>query len=391
MIFKGLRIGGVASGLVASALLVGGCWGEKETPRLPANAFLAAYTTDATRDAPVMKAFERVFREKRGILSELMKALTPASLEQPAEDPFKTYLAIDRQQLDWSLATMGELTRPEAGKEPDFPDTTWTLCGSFNQERVIETLTQQIQKAPSGLKLEASTRRGMTVWMLKGAALDKVRGLTPCMAFSGKRLMLVGSNEKALENLLDVYAGEGAVLPENAPLSRVLEPDPHMILRVMLVNLDAVMNTVTTEAERKERMADPKVNAVVNSLREATVEMRLVPGQDAAEVAIRMECSDEANAQALSELCITAKTSAAFLVNMALQKNPALQIVPGWLSKIAIRSDGKQAMMSIRCSPEDIQNLDLEKLTGPQAKKADARGEEDKPKPAAVPPKTGRS
>jgi len=256
-------------------------------------------------------------------------------------------LAIDRTCIEWSLVTLGTLTRPEKGKEPTFPDATWTLCGTFDQGKIIEALTKRLMKNQPGMKLEASTRNGSPTWILKGDALNKVHGLTPCMAFSGKRLMLVASNEKGLQNLLDLYAGKGSGLPKEASLSRILDPDPNMIFRLMLVNLDDVIHTMTTEAERKDMVADPKVNAVINSLRGMTLEARVVPGQEAAECVLRVECADEANAQALSELGITAKTSASFLVNMALQKKPELKILAEWISKIAIRADGAQATLSV--------------------------------------------
>ena len=98
-------------GLAATAVLLGGWWGKKEKPLLPANAFLAAYSTDATKDAPVMKEFGRVFDAKSVILSELMKEFNPGSVGKIGADPLETYFAIDRHAIEWSLFAMGELTR----------------------------------------------------------------------------------------------------------------------------------------------------------------------------------------------------------------------------------------------------------------------------------------
>ena len=362
MISKRVTRSVVAVGFVACMWISGGCWREKARPLLPSNAFVVAYTTDATKDLPVMKEFGRVFSAKQDLLSELMKQLKPGSVEKIANDPFKTYLAIDRQKIEWSLVTLGEITRPVTTKEAIFPDMTWALCGSFNKEKIVATVSQYIQSEHPDLKLEASILKGTPVWTLKGEALNKTRGLNPCLAFSGQRLMLVASNEKALKSLLDLYAGKDAGLPKASSLWRVLKSQPNLISRCMVVNINDVMNKLTTEAERKAMLTDPKMNAVVNSLRDLTIETRLVPSRDAAELVIRMECADEANAQTLSELCITAKTSASFLLNMAISQKPELKVVSEWLSKVLICAESKQMTLSLRCSPQDIQNVDVKKL-----------------------------
>jgi hypothetical protein len=364
-------------GLVASAMLFGGWWGKKEQPLLPANAFLAAYATDATKDVPVVKEFGRVFDAKSVVLSELMKELSPGSSGKIDADPFQTYFAIDHQAIEWSLFAMGELTRSAQMSDTVFPDMTWALCGPFNPEKTIATFTKRLQVDYPGAQLEASTLNGTPVWTVKGEAINKVHGLNPCIAFSGKRLMLVASNEKALRNLLDLYAGKVPGLPKDASLSRLLEPQQNMVSRLMLVNVNSLITKLTTERERVGVLTDPKVSAVVGSLRDWTIETRLVPGRDAAELVMRMDCADEGNAQTLNELCITAKTSASFLLSMTVQQRPELKAVLEWLSKISSRVEGKQTTLSLQCSPQDIQNLDMKKIFGRQGKRPDA-GEKNK-------------
>ena len=189
-----------------------------------------------------------------------------------------------------------------------------------------------------------------------------MRGLNPCLSFSGKRLMLVASNEKALRRLLDLYAGKGPGLSKESPLWRVLETSPVLISRLMIVNLSDVMKKLTTEAERAEMLTDPKMNAVVNSVRDLTAETRLVPSRDAAELIVRVGCADAGNAQTLNELCITAKVSSSFMLTMAMQKRLELKGVQEWLSKVNSRTEGKETTLSLRCLPQDIQNVDVKKL-----------------------------
>lgn len=359
-----IRLGrnGTVFGLAVSMLIFGGWFGKKESPLLPVNSILAAYTTNGTKEAPVMKEFGRVFDTKWAVLSELLKESKPGVLEKIADDPFKTYLAIDRQEIEWSLLTMGELTHPATAKDAFLPDTTWTLCGPFNKEKTITALTQHIQSNYPGMRLEASSLDGRPIWTLRGEAISKVRGLNPCLSFSGKRLMLVASNEKALRRLLDLYAGKGPGLSKESPLWRVLETSPVLISRLMIVNLSDVMKKLTTEAERAEMLTDPKMNAVVNSVRDLTAETRLVPSRDAAELIVRVGCADAGNAQTLNELCITAKVSASFMLTMAMQKRPELKGVQEWLSKVNSRTEGKETTLSLRCLPQDIQNVDVKKL-----------------------------
>jgi|GEM_PF-6079282 len=345
---------GTLFGLAASTLLLGGWFGKKEKALVPANAILVAYTTNATKDVPVIKEFERAFDTKRDVLSKFMKELKLDSVLKAEGDPFKTYLAIDRQEIEWSLVTLGGLVRPVAMKDATFPDLTWTLCGSFNKEKTLASLTQHLRAAHAGVKLEASTLNGTPIWTLRGEAISKVLGLNPCLAFSGKRLMLVASNEKALRGLVDLYAGKGASLPKESPLWRVLDPSRDLISRLMIVNLNDVMNTLTTEAERTETLRDPKINAVVNALRDVTIEMRLVPSRDAVELVARIGCADAGNAQTLNELCMTAKMSASFMLSMSMKKKPELKGVQEWLSKVNSRTDGKQMTLSLHCSPQDI-------------------------------------
>lgn len=368
-------------GLAASALLFGGWWGKKEQPLLPANAFLAAYATDATKDVPVVKEFGRVFDTKSVLLSELMKEANPGSSGKIDTDPFEAYFAIDRKSVEWSLFAMGNLSRSAQMQDTVFPDMTWALCGTFDREKTIAAFTRRIQADYPGMKLEASTLNGTPVWTVKGEALNKVQGLSPCIAFSGKRLMLVASNEKALRNLLDMYAGKVSSLPKEASLSRLLDPQQNMISRLMLVNVNGLINKLTTERERAGMLTDPKINAVVGSLRDLTIETRLVPGRDAAELVMRMDCADEVNAQTLNELCITAKTSAAFLLNMSLQQRPELKPVPEWLSRIRSRVEGKQTTLSLQCSPQDIQDLDVKKIFGLQGGRSAAGGNTKEAKP----------
>lgn len=349
-------------GLVASTLLLGGWFWKKEKPLLPVNAILAAYATNATKDASVMKEFGRVFDTKADMLTEVMQVLKLGAVEKVSGDPFKTYLAIDRQEIEWSLVTLGGLVRPEAMKDFAFPDLTWTLCGVLNKEKTIAALTQHLQSAPAGIKLEASTLNGTPIWTLKGEAMNNVQGLNPCLAFSGKRLMLVASNEKALRVLLDLYAGKAAGLPKESPLWRVLTPSPDLISRLMIANLNDVMNRLTTEAERTDMLTDPKITAVVHSLRDLTIETRLVPSRDAVELVARVGCADAGNAQTLNELCMTAKMSASFMLAMSMKKRPELKGVQEWLSKVNSRAEGKEMTLSLYCSPQDIQNMDFKKL-----------------------------
>lgn len=366
-------------GVAASALLLGGWFGNKEKPLLPAYAVAAVYTTDTTKDVPVMKEFERVFDAQWTLLAERMQELQSGLAQQMPEDLFETYLAVDRKEIEWSLVTMGALSRPQKMEDATVPDMSWTLCGAFNKEKTVAALTQQIAAKHPGFELVASTLNGTPMWTLKSASLLKEQGLNPCMAFSGKRLLLIASNQKALKNLLDLYAGKVSGLPKDASLSRVLAPNPNLISRLMVVNINEAIHALTTEAERAKKLEDPRMNAVVNSLRELTMETRLVPGRDAAEVVVSMACADAANAQALNELCMTAKTSALFLLGMASQQKPELRAGAEWLSKINSRVDGRQTMLWLQCSPQDIRSLDVEKLMGRQLNKA------AKPKPASSP------
>lgn len=374
MTLERLSKNGMVVGLAASALIFGGWWGKKEKPLLPANAFLAAYSTDATKAVPVVKEFGRVFDAKSVVLSELMKELSPGSEGKIGADPFETYFAIDHKAIEWSLFAMGELTRSAQMKDTVFPDMTLALCGPFDREKTIDAFTKRLQVDYPGAQLEASTLNGTPVWTVRGEAINKVQGLNPCIAFSGKRLMLVASNEKALRNLLDLYAGKVSGLPKDASLSRLLEPQQNVISRLMLVNISGLIHKLSTESERAGMLKDPKINAVVGSLRDWTLEIRLVPGCDAAELVMQMDCADEGNAQTLNELCITAKTSAAFLLSMSAQQRPELKTVLEWLSKISSRVDGKHATLSLQCSPQDIQNVDLKKIFGRPGKRSEVGG-----------------
>ena len=204
--------------------------------------------------------------------------------------------------------------------------------------------------------------------------------------------MLVASNEKALRNLLDLYEGRVPGLPKGAPLSRILEPQQNMISRLMLVNVNGLINKLTTERERVGMLADPKISAVAGSLREWTLETRLVPARDAAELVMRMDCADEGNAQTLNELCMTAKTSASFLLSMSAQQRPELKTVLEWLSKIRSSVEGKQTKLSLQCSPQDIQNVDVKKIFGHLGKRSDPGGKNKKAAPHRVSlSTTGRS
>jgi hypothetical protein len=341
-------------GLAASVLLLGGWFGNKEKPLLPASAVAAVYTTDTTKNVPVMKAFERVLDEQWSLLSERMQASKPGSGLKMPEDPFETYLAVDRKEIEWSLVTLGALARSVKMEDTPVPDMAWTFCGTFNKEKTLAALTQQLAAKHPGFELSASTLNGTPIWTLKSASFGTVQGLNPCMAFSGKRLLLIASNQKALGNLLDLYAGKVAGLSKDASLSRVLAPNPNLISRLMVVNINEALHTLTTEAERAQKLADPRMNAVANSLREMTIETRVIPGREAAEVVVSMACADEGNAQALNELCLTAKTSALFLLGMASQQKPELKAGAAWLSKINSRVDGKQTMLWVECSPQDL-------------------------------------
>ena len=392
MTLEQLSKNGMVLGLAASALLFGGWWGKKEKPLLPASAFLAAYATDATKDVPVVKEFGRAFDAKLVVLSELMKEVSPGSAGKIGSDLFEAYFAIDRHAIEWSLFTMGELTRSAQMKDTAAPEMTWVLCGPFNQEKTIATLTKRLQADYPDVRLEASNLKGTPVWTVRGQSINTVHGLNPCIAFSGKRLMLVASNEKALRNLLDLYAGKTSGLPKGASLSRVLEPHQNVISRLMLVNMGGLINKLTTESEREGMLKDPKIKAVVGSLRDLTIETRLVPSGDAAELVVRMDCADEGNAQTLNELCITAKTSASFLLNMSIQKRPELKSVSEWIAKISSRVDGKQTTLALKCSPQDIQKLDVKKIFGHQEKGPDTGGKSKEAKPKRASSfKNGRS
>ncbi len=349
-VFKNSRV----VGLAASVLLLGGWFGNKEKPLLPASAVAAVYTTDTTEDVPVMKEFERVFDAQLGLLSERMQASKPGSGLKMPEDPFETYLAIDRKEIEWSLVTLGALARSEKMEDTPVPDIAWTFCGSFNKEKTLAALTRQLAAKHPGFELAASTLSGTPIWTLKSASFVTVQGLNPCMAFSGKRLLLIASNQKALKNLMDLYAGKVSGLSKDASLSRVLAPNPNLVSRLMIVNINEALHALTTEAERAKKLADPRMNAVANSLRELTIETRLVPGRDAAELVVNMACADEANAQTLNELCMTAKTSALFLLGMASQQKPELRAGAAWLSKINSRVEGKQTLLWVQCSPQDL-------------------------------------
>ncbi len=341
-------------GLAASVLLLGGWFGKREKPLLPANAVAAVYTTDTTKDVPVMKEFERVFDAQWTLLAQRMQELKSGVAQQMPADLFETYLAIDRKEIEWSLVTMGALSRPAKMEEPTVPDMAWTLCGPFNKEKTVAALTQQIAAKNPGVKLEASTLNGTPIWTIKSDSFVAAQGLNPCMAFSGKRLLLIASNQRALKNLLDLYAGKVSGLSKDALLSRVLAPNPNLISRLMIVNINEALHALTTEAERAQKLADPRMNAVANSLRELTIETRLIPGREAAELVVNMACADEGNAQALNELCLTAKTSALFLLGMASQKKPELKAGAAWLSKINSRVDGKQTTLWVQCAPQDL-------------------------------------
>jgi hypothetical protein len=115
--------------------------------------------------------------------------------------------------------------------------------------------------------------------------------------------------------------------------------------------------------------ADSKVSTVIQSLRSLMIETRLAEQGSAAELVVQVECADERSAQTLNELWITAKTSLLFLVNMAVQQQPDLKVVPGWLSKIRVGVAGKQTTLSLTCTPQELQSLDVKKLMTPKVKK----------------------
>lgn len=356
--------------IVASVVFLGGWFARKERPLLPAGAILAAHTTDATKDAPVLKQFERVVNEQLKHIPDAARNGSSEAVAKLGDRPLESYLGIDRAAVAWSLLTMGKLTPPGSGQEMLFPDVTAVLCGTFDKAKVVATLTRKLQESHPDVTLDASQLNGVPVWTVKGVALDKIRGLRPCMSFYGSRLLFIASNEKALQGLLDLYGGRVPGLSKGSALGRVLDADPNVISRLMVVDIHEMVNAMTSEAERKQMVSDPKMSAVLQSLRELMIETRLADQGSAAELVMRVECADEGSAQTLNELWITAKTSLLFIVNMGLQQQPDLKVVPEWLSKIRVGVSGKETTLSLECTPQEIQDLDVKKLMAPKIKKS---------------------
>jgi hypothetical protein len=355
---------------VAAFTLSGWCIEKKEVPLLPADAIFAAYMTDATKDAKVLKQFGSAVREQLKNVDIPQEAeMEQEKILKQGADPVEVYLGMKSESVKWTLFSMGNLPRPKEGEERVMPNFSGVLCGTFDKEKVIKTLTQRLAAGKDGVTLEASQLNGVPVWKIKSEDNDDFPGFEPCMAFSGKNLLIFASNEKTLQNLFNLYSGKAPSLAKGAPLGRVLEVDPNRVSRIMLVGIKDLIKSQLTKEDLESFISDTANRDLLQSLCDLTVDTRLVDIGGAIEVAMSMDCIDEKSAQKLQELAIAAKVNLSMFVNMLAEKNPDLKVISQWIEKIRVGVIGKRATVAFKMTPQEIQKLNLKKSQVAKAEK----------------------
>jgi hypothetical protein len=357
---------------VAAFTLSGWCIEKKEVPLLPADAIFAAYITDATKDAKVLKQFGTAIHEhlKNVDIPDGAQEAEVKILKQEA-DPVEVYLGMKSESVKWALLSMGNLPRPKEGEKKVMPNFSIVLCGTFDKEKVIKTLTQSLAANKDGGTLEASQLNGVPVWKLQSKKNDVFDGDDFFMAFSGKNLIIFASNEKTLQNLFNLYSGKAPSLAKGAPLGRVLEVDPNRVFRIMLVGIKDLINSQLTKEELEKFTSFGVQGDLLNSLCDQTVDMRVVDIGSAIEVAISYDCADAKSAQKVKELLIATKVNLSMFANMLAADNPNLKAINQWIEKIRVDDViGKRATIAFKMTPQEIQKLNFKKSQVAKEEKA---------------------
>lgn len=363
-----------------------------EQPRLPPGSILASYSDYAAEiSSPVYAAFKTpwdkmVAEAKRATL----KANPKADVGMFDSASTEKILGFKDADCQWVLTTVGEVVVP-TGTNTDFrcPDLTIAIQANLNPQATVAALSAYLAKGENAGKIVPDTLDGRPIWKLVHKDLALIGNLAPCLAFKGNRLMMIASNPKALRQLLDLYDGKVPPLPPTHPLHSVLQLKPPTVSRVMIPAIDQLLNKLLSAEDRKGLNENPQLALTVNTLRSLALETCFLPAGNEIQIVLQVGCASEKDAQAMSELLITLKTTGKMLTAGLVQEMPELSILSDWLERIRVTTAGASSTVTFSVKAEDLSHLNLEKLmadTPFAAGKDDGDDDDDGPaKPAAAP------
>ena len=359
-----MDIGRVFLRIVAVGVCLGitGC-AKKVKPRLPKNTVLAAYSDGkAISHSATSKVFESVVADQVKGLKEHFAHQKGALTNSLDNDFLRDYCGIEPKQVNWSLLTVGEVTRREKGQKMLIPFVAVVVHATLEKEMVLAQLAKRLsQKADAG-KLVAGELEGTPVWRLIHKDLSLADGFAPCLTFIGKEVLVLASNEGALKEQLALYAGQGPALDADAELSQVIHLPNGVVSRMMVGNVQGLLQKVMTEEEHESASEVPYLATLMKTVRWIAIDVLFTEQPQAVDVAWRVGCADDQGAQAVNEMLITLRTSMKVGLGFLIKDKPNLKPALTWLERVQLKADGKEASLAIHATPNDIKQLDLVKL-----------------------------
>lgn len=352
----------VRMAVVGICVGVAGCAKNVE-PRLPKNTVLAAYSDGkAIAQSGVSKAFESVVSDQVAVLKKHFAQQKSALTNQFDHDFLRDYCGIAPERVTWSLVTVGPLTRREKSKKPLIPLIAVVVHATLEKEAVLAQLNQRLAQKDDAGRLVAGELDGTPIWRLVHKDLSLADGFAPCLAFIGKTMLVLASHEDSLKEQLALYAGKQPALGVDAALSQTIHLPKGVVSRMMIGDIQGLLQKVMTEEERKSATETPYVATLMKTVQWTAIDVSLVEQPQAMDLVWRVGCADEQGAQAVNEMLITVRTSMKMGLGFIIKDKPNLKPVLTWLERINLRAAGKEASLVIHATPDDVKNLDLVKL-----------------------------
>lgn len=353
-----LKRGSTVFGL--AVLTAFGCLGAGFAPRplvLPGS--VAASYTDIAKEtaspayAPFMAAARRISRQ----MSEGQSGLR-------LDGSFEKLLGVKDSECLWSLLTVGEVTLPNA-KRPEFrlPDIAFVLCcRELKPQAVIAALTGAFAEAGEPGALKAGSMNGRSVWTVASSNLTacKLAACSPCLTFKGNSLILFATNRELLGRLTALYDGAAPAIP--GPLQKVTDLPGQVFSQTLLPDLGGLLAKVYPAEERKGLdQSNPQLALALRTLRSIREESGFAANGALTQV-LRAGCANAQDAESISELLITFKTTGKMLVSGFTQGEPALAFLNDWMDRIKVSAAGSEARVTFHLTAADLNAIDYAKI-----------------------------
>lgn len=359
---RGLAASSFVAVCACSFALLTGCGESDPEPTLPAGSIAAAYSDYAAENAsPVTAAFTDALKKPMLALKQALTNADPkADVAAFDADACQNFFGFKQSECRWGLIAVGDVTRAAAGQKVRFPDISFAIgVTAFDPDKTAAAVTHYFAEKKTAGKVEPFDLSGRKAWRLVHKDLNLVDNLAPCLTFRGNKLILLASNEKMLRELVALYDGKAKPLAASHPLQKVLELKPQVVSQCMVGDVDQLVSRLMSDKERQSLDMIPQLGIAVKALRSLAFDVRLIPDTDSTCITLRLGCANESDAQSVSEMLITLKTSVKMLMAVSQKSRPELALLGEVWDRVKVSANASEASIAFTLKANDFRNLDL--------------------------------